>query len=107
MRKLREIVRLKPAQGLSGRTITKSCGISPSTASEYAGRIALAKLSWPLPPELDDDAALERLLFPAEAAPATSRSHTAAAPLRAGGWFIFPRFLGFADSGAPPLDGLG
>ena len=73
MRKLREIVRLKLEQGLSGRAIAKSCGISPSTASEYAGRLALAKLTWPLPPELDDDDALERLLFPAEAAPAPSR----------------------------------
>ena len=68
MRKLREIVRFKLKQGLSGRTIAKSCGISPSTASDYTGRIASAKLSWPLPPD-----PLERLLFPAEGAPAPSR----------------------------------
>jgi transposase len=31
------------------------------------GRAKVAKLTWPLPPELDDDTALERLLFPKEA----------------------------------------
>ena len=43
----------------------------------YLGRIALAKLTWPLAPELDDDAALERLLFPDEHKPvACARSRT-------------------------------
>lgn len=74
MRKLREIVRLRLEQGLSGRAIAKSCGISPSTASAYLARIELAKLTWPLPPELDDDEALERLLFARERAPAPPRS---------------------------------
>jgi transposase len=72
MRKLREILRLRLEQGLSGRAIARSCGISPATVSGYLGRSALAKLTWPLPPELDDDT-LERLLFPAEATPASSR----------------------------------
>ena len=63
MRKLREIVRLKLHVGLSGRQIAKSCNLSPGTVSDYVGRISAAKLSWPLPPELDDDEALERLLF--------------------------------------------
>ena len=74
MRKLREIVRLRLEQGLSGRAIAKSCGISPSTASGHLARIAVAKLSWPLPPELNDDDALERLLFAGERAPAPPRS---------------------------------
>ena len=74
MRKLREIVRLRLEQGLSGRAIAKSCGISPSTASGYLARIAVAKLSWPLPAELHDDEALERLLFAGERAPAPPRS---------------------------------
>src|SRR6266496_1833099 len=54
MRKLREIIRLKLQAGQSGRAIARSCGLSPSTVAEYAGRIALAGLSWPLAPELDD-----------------------------------------------------
>ena len=73
MRKLREIIRLKLQAGQSGRAIARSCGLSPSTVAEYAGRITLAGLSWPLPPELDDDAALERLLFPDEHRPVSNR----------------------------------
>jgi transposase len=66
MRKLRQIVRLKLEAKLAGRAIARSCGVSPGTMSAYLDRIARAKLSWPLPPELDDDAALTRLLFPNE-----------------------------------------
>jgi len=73
MRKLREIIRLKLQAGQSGRAIARSCGLSPSTVAEYAGRIALAGLSWPLAPELDDDTALERLLFPDEHRPVSNR----------------------------------
>ncbi len=73
MRKLREIIRLKLQLGLSGRAIARSCNLSPSTASDYLARIALAKVTWPLPPALDDDATLEALLFPDEHAPVASR----------------------------------
>lgn len=72
VRKLREIIRLRLQVGLSGRAIARSCGVSPSTVTAYLGRIAVAKLTWPLPPECDDDA-LEALLFPAEKAPQPSR----------------------------------
>ena len=74
MRKLREILRLRLECGLSGRAIARSCGISPGTASGYLVRISGARLTWPLPPELDNDDALERLLFPAEASPAPANS---------------------------------
>src|SRR5262249_51333740 len=37
--------------------------ISSSTVSGYVWRAKAAGLTWPLPPELGDDAALERLLF--------------------------------------------
>ena len=73
MRKLREIVRLKLQANQTCRAIARSCGISPSTVGGYLGRIELAKLTWPLPPALDDDAALERLLFPDEGHPVSSR----------------------------------
>ena len=69
VRKLREIIRLRLQGKLSGRAIARSCGISASTVGEYLGRIALAGLTWPLPPELDDDVALEQLLFPDEGRP--------------------------------------
>jgi transposase len=41
--------------------------------SDYVGRIAVAKLAWPLPPALDDDTALERLLFAQEHHPQAQR----------------------------------
>ena len=58
MRKLREILRLKLDLGASVREIAQSCNLARSTASDYVGRIAAARLSWPLPPELDDDECL-------------------------------------------------
>ncbi len=73
MRKLREVLRLRLDAGLSARAIAGSCRLSVSTVSGYLGRIAVAKLTWPLPPELDDDGALTRLLFPAEDHPVRSR----------------------------------
>ena len=66
MRKTREILRLKFQAGLSQRAIARSVKVSQSTVNDYVGRAMVAKLTWPLPPELDDDEALERLLFPAE-----------------------------------------
>jgi transposase len=44
-----------------------------STVSGYLGRIAVVKVPWPLPAELDDDAALTRLLFPTEGQPVRVR----------------------------------
>jgi len=73
MRKLREVIRLKLQLGLSGRAIARSCHLSPSTASDYLARVAVAKLIWPLPQALDDDGALSRLLFPDEHAPVPDR----------------------------------
>jgi transposase len=63
MRKVKEILRLKWVQGLSQRQIAASCGVASGTVCEYLGRARAAGLSWPLPPELTDEA-LERLLFP-------------------------------------------
>ena len=72
MRKLREALRLHFELGLSSRSIAKSCQASPSTVQGYLLRAKVAKLTWPLPAEMDDDA-LERLLFPAEKHPVRSR----------------------------------
>src|SRR4029077_5761117 len=73
MRKLREVLRLRLDARLSARAIARSCRLSVSTVSGYLGRIAVAKVPWPLPPELDDDAALTRLLVPTEGQPVRSR----------------------------------
>lgn len=66
MRMLREVLRLFLLLGSSQRAIARSCGLSPSTVNGYVARARIAKLGWPLPAELDDDAALTRLLFPDE-----------------------------------------
>jgi transposase len=73
VRKLREVLRLHLKNGLSGRSIARSCQLSPSTVAGYLGRARVARLAWPLPAELDDDAALTRALFPDEHHPQPSR----------------------------------
>lgn len=73
MRKLEEILRLRLDRKATTRQIAQSCNIARSTVSDYVGRMAVAGLSWPLPPELDDDLALERLLFPQEGHPKAQR----------------------------------
>lgn len=64
-RKTRESLRLTLQAGLSQRAIARSVKVSQSTVNDYVGRAVVAKLTWPLPPELDDEA-LDRLLFAAE-----------------------------------------
>ncbi|WP_029032341.1 IS21 family transposase [Salinarimonas rosea] len=64
MRRIRDLLRLKHAQKLSEREISAALGISKGAVSGYLSRARAAGLSWPLPPELDDDDALELLLFP-------------------------------------------
>lgn len=73
MRKLREILRLHHENRMATRAIARSCRISPSTAGDYIHRAQVAKLGWPLAPELDD-VALERLLFPDEHQPVRLRA---------------------------------
>jgi transposase len=63
MRAIREVLRLHFLLKLSGRAVARSLGTSPSTVGGYVGRAKVAGLSWPLPAELDNDDALERLLF--------------------------------------------
>lgn len=64
MRRIRDLLRLKHAQGLSEREISAALGISKGAVGSYLSRARAAGLSWPLPPELDDDDVLELLLFP-------------------------------------------
>jgi len=60
MRQIREVARLK-ASKLSVRQIARSCKIARSTVSDYLARLDAAGLSWPLPPELDEDQLNSRL----------------------------------------------
>src|SRR5580658_1645815 len=58
----REILRLKTA-GLNHRSIAEAVKRSPSVVSECLTRCRAANLSWPLPPELDNNEALEAKLY--------------------------------------------
>lgn len=56
MRKVREVLRLKYACGVSERVIARSVGVSRSTVAEYLRRASVIGLGWPLPADLDDAA---------------------------------------------------
>ena len=63
MRKIRDVLRLRHACGLSERRIALAIGLSRSTISDYLKRAGNAGIAWPVAAEIDD-AALERRLFP-------------------------------------------
>ena len=63
MRKVREVLRLKHAHGMSYRKISDATGVGKTRAAEYVRRAAVAGVTWPMPDEVDD-AELERRLFP-------------------------------------------
>jgi hypothetical protein len=62
MRKIKEVLRLKHAGGLSTRAIARACSIGKETVREYLCRAQEAGIGWPLPDGLDDEE-LERRLF--------------------------------------------
>lgn len=64
MRRIRDVLRLKYAQGMSERAIAASLGLGKGTVGAYLGRARAAGLTWPLPVAMSDDD-LELLLFPA------------------------------------------
>ena len=62
MRKIRDVLRLTQALGMSRRLVGEATGIGKTAVGDYVRRAAAAGLSWPIPDEIDD-AELERLLF--------------------------------------------
>jgi transposase len=62
MRKVREVLRLKYACGVSERVISRSLGIGRTAVAEYIRRAAVIGITWPIAAEFDDTA-LERKLF--------------------------------------------
>ena len=64
MRKIREVLRLRFAQGLSQRAIGISLGLSTGAVNSYLGRARMVGLGWPFADEFSD-AELETLLYPA------------------------------------------
>lgn len=63
MRKIKEVLRLRFALGLHQDQIARSCSIGQATVHRYLEKAAAAKLSWPLPEQVDDSQ-LNELLFP-------------------------------------------
>src|SRR3954469_9485941 len=72
MRKIRDVLRLRFAQGLSQRAIGISLRLSTGAVNACLSRARLAGLSWPLPEALDDSH-LEALLYPPPPAVATEQ----------------------------------
>jgi transposase len=72
MRKIREVLRLRFAQGLSQRAIAISVRLITGAVNACLSRARLAGLSWPLPEALDDGQ-LEALLYPPPPAVATDQ----------------------------------
>lgn len=73
MRKIKEVLRLKHAQGLSNRQIARACAIGRPTVAEYLRRADEAGLAWPLPQDLDEASLEQRLFPPAPIRPACER----------------------------------
>ncbi len=68
MRKIREVLRLTLAEGLSRRQVGTALHLPPTTVADAVARARRAGLGWPLPEGMDD-AALEACLFRSAALP--------------------------------------
>jgi len=64
MRKIRDVLRLSRAEGLSPRQIARWLALPRITVRRYLERAALAQLPWPLPAEMDDQELEKRLYGP-------------------------------------------
>jgi transposase len=72
VRKIKEILRLKYACGLTNREIARSCNVARSSVGDYLMRARGAGLDWPGAAGLSDTE-LEALLFPTEHVPSSVR----------------------------------
>lgn len=66
MRKISEILRLRFELKHTYRDIARSQNIGVTTVSDYIARLKAAGLTWPLPPELTEEALYERLFLPSQ-----------------------------------------
>jgi len=73
MRKVREVLRLRHALGVSERQIAGTVGVSRSTVGEYLRRAAVVGITWPVPEGLDDGGLERRLFTPPTFDPAPTR----------------------------------
>jgi hypothetical protein len=54
MRKIRDVLRLTHALGMSRRLVGEATGIGKTAVGEYVRRAAMAGLSWPILDKIDD-----------------------------------------------------
>ena len=71
-RKVREVLRLKHAVGLSYREISAAAGVGKTAVWEYIRRAEVIGITWLVPDDLDDGT-LERRLFAYPGAPVVER----------------------------------
>jgi hypothetical protein len=64
MRKIRDVLRLRFAAGLSIRQIKASTKVSVGAIQKLLARAEEEGLAWPLPPKLDDESRLAHLFYP-------------------------------------------
>ena len=81
MRRVREVLRLRHALGMSDRSIAQSLAIGKTTVGEYVCRAKVIGITWPVPEEIDD-AELERRLFEASGTGLAAPARGAQAPWR-------------------------
>ena len=74
MRDVREIIRLKFSAQVSTREIARRLGMTPSTMRETLKRLAMARLSWPLPEGISDTD-LEAALYAFQGSKRGHRQH--------------------------------
>jgi transposase len=65
MRKVREVLRLKHALGMSERLIADAVGVGKTAVGEYLRRARVTGLGWPLPEGMDETELERRLFTPA------------------------------------------
>ena len=63
IRQIREVLRLRFEKQLSERQIAQAVGVGRTTLQGYLRKAAQAQLTWPLPPDLNDEE-LQKLLYP-------------------------------------------
>ncbi len=73
MRKIKEILRLKYDASLSYHQIARGINVSTSTVHDIINRFNKAGLTWPLAAELEDEKALEALLYSEQKAAVTKK----------------------------------
>jgi len=64
MRKIRQALQMAGELGLNKTVIAARLHVNRNTVYDYLLRASAAKLTWPLPPKLRSNKALERLLYP-------------------------------------------